>query len=79
MIKKKKHLKIAALVNKIREQNVVVNMSQVELPDSVYIFLSKGLGFASTRKFDRQDFGHQPNGLVALLAAKNICLTNFCH
>jgi hypothetical protein len=43
------------LVEKIKEENIVVNMSTEEVPASAYLFLAKGLGFVPTKKVDPQD------------------------
>ena len=50
--KDKKQEKIKAMVSKIKEENVVVNLSNQEIPDAVYLFLQKGLGFVSSQKVD---------------------------
>ena len=51
-LKKRKQEKIRLLVTKIKEGNTVVNLSNMEVPDAVYIYLSKGLGFVPTQKVD---------------------------
>ena len=51
----KKKDRIKELVDKIKEENVVVNLSNVEIPASAYLFLAKGLGFVPSIKVDLQD------------------------
>ena len=54
-LKKRKQDKIKSLVTKIKEENTVVNLSNDEIPDSAYIFLSKGLGYVPSYRVDMQD------------------------
>ena len=54
-VKKKKQEKIRALVDKIKDNNVVVNLSNVDIPDAAYLFLSKGLGYIPSTKVDPHD------------------------
>ena len=54
-MKRKKQEKIKGLVTKIKDGNTVVNLSNEDVPDAVYIFLSKGLGFVPAQKVDMQD------------------------
>ena len=53
--KRKKQEKIEQLVTKIKEENVVVNLSIEEVPASAYLFLAKGLGYVPSTKVDLQD------------------------
>ena len=53
--KKKKRDRLKVLVDKIKDENVVVNLSNEEVPASAYLFLAKGLGFVPKCKFDPQD------------------------
>ena len=48
--KKKKSEKIKLLIDKIKEENIVVNLSQEEVPASAYLYLSNGLGYVPSRK-----------------------------
>ena len=53
--KRKKKEKIEELVSKIKDENIVVNLSNEEIPASAYLFLAKGLGYVTTKKVDLQD------------------------
>ena len=53
--KKKKEDRLKEIVNKIKDENVVINLSNEDIPDSVPIFLAKGLGFVPTLKVDIHD------------------------
>ena len=53
--KKKKEDRLKEIVTKIKDENVVVNLSNEDFPDCAYIFLAKGLGFVPTQKVDIQD------------------------
>ena len=53
--KKKKKERIEELVNKIKNENIVLNISNEEVPASAYLFLAKGLGFVPSSKVDQQD------------------------
>ena len=53
--KQKRQDKLKEYVEKIKEENIVVNLSDEEVPPSAYLFLSNGLGFVPTRKTDLQD------------------------
>ena len=66
----KKEEKISAIVKKIKDENVVVNLSQQVLPKSAYIFLAKGLGFVPTRKIDIQDLRYDTNEFIRKLTWK---------
>ena len=68
--KEKKHQKVVSMVNKIKEENIVVNLSQEELPDCAYLFLAKGLGFIPTRRVDIQDLKYDTNEFIRKLAWK---------
>ena len=52
---RKKKEKIEELVSKIKDENIVVNLSNEEIPASAYLFLAKGLGYVATKKVDLQD------------------------
>ena len=39
----------------MEEENIVVNLSNQEIPDAVYIFLQKGLGFVPSYRVDMED------------------------
>ena len=54
------------MVNKIKNENVVVNLSQEELPKSVYLPLAKGLGFVPACNVDLQDLRSDTNELTFL-------------
>ena len=84
--KQKKKEKFVSMVNKIKEKNAVVNISQEELPDSAYIFLSKGLGFVTSRKIDLQylkdntkEFSGHCLGTHILKLTHNNRLKKFSH
>ena len=53
--KKKKNEKMKEMIAKIKSENLVVNLSNEEIPDITYIFLAKGLGFVPSMKVDIQD------------------------
>ena len=53
--KMKKNEKMKGLIDKIKEENIVVNLSQEEIPASAYLYLAKGLGFVPSIKVDLQD------------------------
>ncbi len=53
--KKKKEERMKEMITKIKDENVVVNLSDEEIPDCAYIYLAKGLGFVPSQKVDIQD------------------------
>ena len=54
-LKRRKQDKLRALVSKIIAGNTVVNLSNEVIPDAVYVFLSKGLGFVPSQKVNVQE------------------------
>ena len=68
--KQKKRERIDTLVNKIKNENVVVNLSQEELPKPAYLFLAKGLGFVPARKVDIHDLKYDANEFIRKLSWK---------
>ena len=68
--KLKKQEAIKSSVNKIKEENVVVNMSREDLPDSAYLFLGKGLGFVPTKKIDVHDLKYDTAEFIRKLSWK---------
>ena len=50
--------------------NVVVNLSDEEVPDAAYIFLVKGLGFVPARKVDMQDLKYDAEEFIRKLEWK---------
>ena len=42
------------LIDKIKEENIVVRLSQEEVPASAYLYLAKGLGFVPSMKVNLQ-------------------------
>ena len=65
--KMKKHEKLKSIVSKIKEGNTVVNLSNVEVPDAAYIFLSKGLGFVPSQKVNPQDLKYDMTEFIRKL------------
>ena len=53
--KQLKQRKIQTLVGNIKEESIVVNLSNQDIPNAVHILLQKGLGFVSSQKVDIQD------------------------
>ena len=51
----KKNEQMQNRIQKIKDENIVVNLSEEEVPASTYLYLAKGLGFVPTRKVDIQD------------------------
>ena len=66
--KRKKEEKINAMVKKLKDENVVVNLSDEELPKEVYVFLAKGLGFVPTPKLDIQDLKYDTSEFIRKLS-----------
>ena len=69
-VKKKKQEKIRALVDKIKDNNVVVNLSNVDIPDAAYLFLSKGLGYIPSTKVDPHDLKYDTTEFIRKLEWK---------
>ena len=65
--KKKKQENIEAMVDKIKNENIVVNLSNQEVPNAVYIFLQKGLGFVPSHKVDLQDLKYDTMDFIRKL------------
>ena len=53
--KRKKTQKMKELVAKIKEENIVVNLSNEEIPACAYMFLAKGIGFVQSQKANIHD------------------------
>ena len=53
--KQKKTQKMQELVTKIKEENIVVNLSNEEIPICAYIFLAKGFCFVQSQKTNIHD------------------------
>ena len=47
--------KIRTLIENIKEENIVINLSTLEIPDSAMLYLAKGLGFVKSNKVDKHD------------------------
>ena len=69
-LRTKKKNKLSAQVAKIKENNTVINLSPQEIPDSVYIFLSKGLGYVPSQKVDMQDLKYDTAEFIRKLTWK---------
>ena len=61
--KTKRHDRRKSKVEEIVKNNIVINLSKLEIPDNVYLFLAKGLNFVPTNttnthslKFDAENF-----------------------
>ena len=65
--KEKTQLKIKAIVNKVKDENIVVNLSNEEVPDAAYVFLQKGLGFVPAYKVDMEDLKYDTMEFVRKL------------
>ena len=57
-------------VEKIKKENIVVNLSNDEIPAATYLFLAKGLGFVLSRKVDKQDLEYDTSEFIRKLAWK---------
>ena len=62
--------KLKEYVEKIKKENIVVNNSDKKVPTSVYLFLTKGLGFVPTRKVDLQDLKYDTSDFIRKLEWK---------
>ena len=69
-MKAKKQKKIKTIVNKIKDGNVVVNLSDEQVPDAAYILLAKGLGFVPAQKVDMQDLKYDTEEFIRKLSWK---------
>lgn len=58
------------MVDKIKEGNIVINLSNEEIPASTYLFLAKGLGFVPSRKVDTQDLKYDTSEFIRKLSWK---------
>ena len=54
-VKERKQTYLSNQVTKIKADNVVVNFSDLEVPDLAYVYLSKGLSFVPSAKGDKLD------------------------
>ena len=54
-VKEKRRNGINELVEKIKAENIVINLSNEMIPNSAIIYLAKGLGFVQTNKMDKID------------------------
>ena len=68
--KQKKQEKIQLMVDKIKKDNIVVNLSNLEIPNAAYIFLAKGLGFVPSKKVDIQDLKYDTMEFIRKLEWK---------
>ena len=68
--KTKKKKKIEEHVSRIKNENVVVNLSNEEIPDSAYLFLAKGLGFVPSKKVDLHDLKYDTSEFIKKLEWK---------
>ena len=59
-----------AMVNKIKQENTVINLSTIDIPDAAYIFLSKGLGYVPSQKVDIQDLKYDTEEFIRKLEWK---------
>ena len=69
-VKMKRKERIKNLVTKIKDDNIVVNLSREDIPDSAYVFLPKGLGFIPSRKVDIQDLKYDASEFIRKLEWK---------
>ena len=53
--KEKKQAAIDQILMKIRNENIVINLSNLDIPSSTILYLAKGLGFVKSNKVDKQD------------------------
>ncbi len=54
-VKEKRKTGIDELVERIKRENIVINLSNETIPNSAIIYLAKGLGFVQMNKVDTQD------------------------
>ena len=69
-VKKKKKERMEQILKKIREENVVVNLSDEEVPPCTYVFLAKGLGFIPSKKVDIQDLRYDTLEFIRIMKWK---------
>ena len=69
-VKARNKSKLAAIILKIKENNTVINLSNENIPDAVYLFLSKGLGYVPTQKVDLQDLKYDATEFIRKLSWK---------
>ena len=69
-LKARKKEKIKSMVDKIKQENTVINLSDEEVPDATYIFLSKGLGYVPSQKVDCHDLKYDTTEFIRKLAWK---------
>ena len=53
--KEKKREHIEKIVKRISEENIVINLSNADIPHATILYLAKGLGFVKSHKVDKQD------------------------
>ena len=63
-LKARKQSKIAEIVKIIKDGNTVINLSTEEIPDSVYIYLSKGLGYVPAAKVNLEDLKYDTTEFI---------------
>ena len=66
--KQKQKQKIKTLVEKIKESNTVVNLSNQDIPAATYLFLAKGLGFVPSSTVDKHDLKYDTAEFLRKLA-----------
>ncbi len=69
-VKIKKQQKLASMIDKIKEGNIVINLSDEEIPAATYVFLAKGLGFVPSCKVDTQDLKYDTSEFIRKLSWK---------
>jgi hypothetical protein len=72
----KKQTKIKQIVEKIKEENTVINLSNQEVPDAALIFLAKGLGYIPSQKVDIQDLKYDTTEFIRKLEWKSFFKAN---
>ncbi len=75
-MKTRKQKKTTAIVNRIKQENTVINLSAEEVPDAAYIFLAKGLGYVPSQKVDLQDLKYDTTEFVRKLEWKSFFIAN---
>ncbi len=68
--KMKKQQRIQAIVSKIKQGNTVINLSDEVVPDSVFMFLAKGLGYVPAKRVDFQDLKYDMTEFIRKLSWK---------
>ncbi len=69
-LKLKKQEKIKSIVSKIKQGNTVINLSNEDVPDAVFVFLSKGLGYVPAKRVDFQDLKYDMTEFIRKLEWK---------